>query len=372
MHWRCASSLRGCALGGHRRCTSARRSSRSAPYLAGLDELLAALDQAGGGTTLRRRWVGGGLGIGYVEEAPTHAVRLRSHHSGNPAWPTGCRIEVEPGRYLVGTPVCCSRGCCTGSTRAGDDWRRGRRDERPAPASLYGLASDPVRRSGRSAVGPARRRRSTVRDRRFYRARAGSPPVRAGDLLAILGAGAYGFAMSSNYNSRARAAEVLVEDGRWAIVRPRERLTDLFRDEHRRPLHRRAAMNHPDGILILDFGSQFTQLIARRVREAARLLRDPSADARCGLDPGMAATRSDPLRRAATRCTGRACRRPSRNCWASAFRCSGSATGCRSWRNSAVERSWPRTDGSTVGPMSASWVASCSRGSIPGRQRRSG
>jgi diaminopimelate decarboxylase len=37
--------------------------------------------------------------------------------------------------------------------------------------------------------------------------------------------------MSSNYNSRARAAEVLVDNGRWAVVRPRERLTDLFRDE---------------------------------------------------------------------------------------------------------------------------------------------
>jgi diaminopimelate decarboxylase len=57
------------------------------------------------------------------------------------------------------------------------------------------------------------------------------PPVRSGDHLALLGAGAYGFTMSSNYNSRARAAEVLVDDGRWAIVRPRERLTDLFRDE---------------------------------------------------------------------------------------------------------------------------------------------
>jgi len=57
------------------------------------------------------------------------------------------------------------------------------------------------------------------------------PPVQAGQLLAVLGAGAYGFAMSSNYNSRARAAEVLVDDGRWAVVRPRERLIDLFRDE---------------------------------------------------------------------------------------------------------------------------------------------
>jgi diaminopimelate decarboxylase len=49
--------------------------------------------------------------------------------------------------------------------------------------------------------------------------------------VAVLGAGAYAFAMSSNYNTRARPAEVLVDGDRWAVVRPRERLTDLFRDE---------------------------------------------------------------------------------------------------------------------------------------------
>ena len=56
-------------------------------------------------------------------------------------------------------------------------------------------------------------------------------PVPVGGLLAVLGAGAYAFAMSSNYNTRARAAEVLVDEGRWAVVRPRERLSDLFGDE---------------------------------------------------------------------------------------------------------------------------------------------
>jgi diaminopimelate decarboxylase len=61
-------------------------------------------------------------------------------------------------------------------------------------------------------------------------------PVASGDLLAVLCAGAYAFVMSSNYNSRARAAEVLVEDNRWAVSRPRERLADLFRDEHPDPL----------------------------------------------------------------------------------------------------------------------------------------
>ncbi len=57
------------------------------------------------------------------------------------------------------------------------------------------------------------------------------PPVESGDLLAILDAGAYGFGMSSNYNLRPRAAEVLVEDGSVRLVRRRETFDDLVRLE---------------------------------------------------------------------------------------------------------------------------------------------
>ena len=57
------------------------------------------------------------------------------------------------------------------------------------------------------------------------------PGLAAGERIAILGAGAYGFVMGSNYNARTRAAEVLVDGGRWAIVRPREELESLWRGE---------------------------------------------------------------------------------------------------------------------------------------------
>jgi len=53
------------------------------------------------------------------------------------------------------------------------------------------------------------------------------PRIQEGDLLAVLNAGAYGYAMSSQYNSRPRAAEVLVKDGKYALVRERENLEDL-------------------------------------------------------------------------------------------------------------------------------------------------
>jgi diaminopimelate decarboxylase len=57
------------------------------------------------------------------------------------------------------------------------------------------------------------------------------PGLQSGDGLAILGAGAYGFVMASNYNGRPRPAEVLVEGGRWWVARQRERTEDLFNGE---------------------------------------------------------------------------------------------------------------------------------------------
>jgi len=57
------------------------------------------------------------------------------------------------------------------------------------------------------------------------------PPVKRGDLLAIFSAGAYGMAMSSNYNARPRAAEVLVDGDRFQVIRRRETYDDLIRSE---------------------------------------------------------------------------------------------------------------------------------------------
>jgi diaminopimelate decarboxylase len=55
--------------------------------------------------------------------------------------------------------------------------------------------------------------------------------VRSGDLLAVMGAGAYGFTMSSNYNSRPRAAEVMVIGRRFYLIRAHETYRDLARGE---------------------------------------------------------------------------------------------------------------------------------------------
>ena len=54
------------------------------------------------------------------------------------------------------------------------------------------------------------------------------PPVKRGDLLSVFTAGAYGFSMASNYNSRPRAAEVLVDGDKFSIIRKRENYEDLI------------------------------------------------------------------------------------------------------------------------------------------------
>jgi diaminopimelate decarboxylase len=57
------------------------------------------------------------------------------------------------------------------------------------------------------------------------------PKIEEGDLLAVLNAGAYGFSMSSQYNSRPRAAEVMIRQGKDVLVRNREQLNDLIANQ---------------------------------------------------------------------------------------------------------------------------------------------
>jgi diaminopimelate decarboxylase len=57
------------------------------------------------------------------------------------------------------------------------------------------------------------------------------PDVDRGELLAVMSAGAYGFVMASNYNTRPRPPEVMVDGTTWRVVRPRETLDDLMRGE---------------------------------------------------------------------------------------------------------------------------------------------
>jgi diaminopimelate decarboxylase len=206
---------------------------QAAPYVAGMERLLELLEQArAAGHAPGVLDLGGGLGIRYHDEVPLEPGEWIAPLRGM-MQSSRCAIHVAPGRYLVG-----SAGVML--TRVVYQKHSGGREIAVVDSGMNDLVRPalykawheivPVQSSGApivpvDVVGPV------CETGDFLAIERDMPALAHGDLLAVLGAGAYGFAMSSNYNSRARAAEVLVDDGRWAIIRPRERLADLFRDE---------------------------------------------------------------------------------------------------------------------------------------------
>jgi len=214
-------------------CHIGSQLSSMGPFLeavALLRELLATL--RGRGFDVRYLDVGGGLGITYGDERPPSPLEygraIRSALEGERA-----TIVVEPGRSMVGNAgVLLTRVLYT---KKAEDRRFAMVDAgmndllRP---SLYGAyhAIEEVAPMGREpevtdVVGPI------CESGDFLARERTMPSVRAGDLLAVMSAGAYGASMSSTYNSRPLAAEVMVEGDRHALVRERGAYDDLTRGE---------------------------------------------------------------------------------------------------------------------------------------------
>ncbi len=178
--------------------------------------------------------IGGGLGIRYRdEEAPTpkefvDAVRPTLEAIGA----SGTKIICEMGRYIAGnagallTRVIYRKKSGAKSFLVAD---AGMNDLlRPSLYDAYHevrSVNDGAGAALSDLVGP-------VCESGDYLARDRALPDAAeGDLLAVMSAGAYGFSMASNYNSRPRPAEVLVKGNRWSVVREREHLADLIKGE---------------------------------------------------------------------------------------------------------------------------------------------
>lgn len=206
-----------------------------APFVEAIEIVLALVDQLReAGIALRHIDVGGGLGIAYRDEKPAAPLELGQRVVAM-AKAHGLEILVEPGRVIVGNAaVLLTR--VLGTKRNGDKEfvlvDGGMNDLlRPALYEAYhhievvGDASDrPVRVV--DVVGPV------CESGDFLALDRPLPALQEGDLLAVYGAGAYGFAMSSNYNSRPRAAELLIDAEQVCIIRDREQLSDLWRGEH--------------------------------------------------------------------------------------------------------------------------------------------
>jgi diaminopimelate decarboxylase len=205
-----------------------------APYAEGIRRLLdvvARLRTAGvaGIATLD---IGGGLGIRYRDESPL-APEVLAEVVLPLVREAGLGLTLEPGRYLVGSAGVLLTTVLSRKHSGGKDLvivDAGMNDlVRPSHYLAYHEMVE-VETHGRAAaevdvVGPVCETGDFLaRDREL-------PALERGERLAVLGAGAYGFVMASNYNTRPRPAEVMVDGGRWWVARPRETVEELYRTE---------------------------------------------------------------------------------------------------------------------------------------------
>ncbi len=207
------------------------------PFIEALRKVKAFLGRLEDrGITVRYLDLGGGLGITYDDERPPHpqeyAAAIREELGG-----ADYTLILEPGRVIAGNGgILVTEVQYTKVNSGGDEEKRfvivdAAMNDLARP-SLYGAYHEiiPVVQEERPVqkvdiVGPICESGDFMaRDRML-------PEVRQGDLLAIMSCGAYGFSMASNYNSRPRAAEVLVGGDCFRVIRMREDYEDLIRGE---------------------------------------------------------------------------------------------------------------------------------------------
>ena len=209
------------------------------PFLAALDRLLALVDALkADGVPIHHLDLGGGLGIRYSNETPPEpAVLMDALFKRLDQWSGGKPPPVmfEFGRALVG-----NAGLLL--TRTEYLKQNGDKHFAVVDASMTELIR-PTLYQGWHRI-EAVRQRATTPTRRYdivgpvcesgdWLGRDRPLAVEAGDLLVILSAGAYGSVMSSNYNTRPRPAEILIDGGRAAVIREREKIASLFALERR-------------------------------------------------------------------------------------------------------------------------------------------
>lgn len=218
-------------------CHIGSQITEEAPYLDALDRMLDLVEAlATSGIALEHIDFGGGLGIQYQAEEPPRADALWAKllQKIDARGLQNHTLMIEPGRSLVGNAGVCltevlfmkpgeQKNFCIVDAAMND---------LPRPAMYQAFHSIvPLAQTTASApallcdvVGPVCESGDWIgKDR--------SLAARAGDVLAVMSAGAYCMSMSSNYNSRPRPAEVLVDGAGATLIRPREQVSDLFRSE---------------------------------------------------------------------------------------------------------------------------------------------
>ncbi|MBM3361453.1 MAG: diaminopimelate decarboxylase [Betaproteobacteria bacterium] len=216
-------------------CHIGSQITQAGPYLDAMERVLDLVDALkNSGILLQHIDFGGGLGINYNQDTPPAAdelwrqllARIDARGYGQ------CKLMIEPGRSLVGNAGLCltevvytkpgsHKNFCIVDAAMNDL-------PRPAMYEAFHQIVPVTPRHGPmltyDVVGP-------VCESGDWLGRDRSLCVQSGDLLAVLSAGAYCMSMASNYNSRGRPAEILVDGAQAHLIRERETTADQMRGE---------------------------------------------------------------------------------------------------------------------------------------------
>ena len=203
------------------------------PFIESVQHLRdLVLELRDSGVNIEHIDIGGGLGIRYADETiPSPSDLISSVRAELD--PLGTELMIEPGRSIVGNAGALLTKVLV--EKAGDTKNFAIVDAamndllRPALYSAWQnivevSITEAAEKSTYDIVGP-------VCETGDFLGKERELSAHEGDLLAIMGAGAYSFSMSSNYNSRPRAAEILVKDAQHFVIRKRESLSSLWQDE---------------------------------------------------------------------------------------------------------------------------------------------
>ena len=229
-----ASTLPGIAVVGVD-CHIGSQITEVAPYLDALDKLLKLIDElASLGIALKHLDLGGGLGIRYDDETPLAPKVLLDKVFAQLQARGYAHLELvlEPGRSLVGNAGVLlttvqylkhteARNFAIVDAAMNDLMRPALYE---AWHGVLPVVSNTAATTLYDVVGP-------VCESADWLARGRQLALNEGDIIAIESAGAYGFVMAGNYNSRPRPAEVMVDGDHFHVIRQRETFEDLIRGE---------------------------------------------------------------------------------------------------------------------------------------------
>ncbi len=208
------------------------------PFVDALERLLLLIDElAERGIAIEHLDVGGGLGVTYNDEQPPHPKAYTQAMAEKMVGRENLKLILEPGRAIAanaGILVTEVEFIKEGEEKSFAIVDAAMNDLlRPALYSAW-QSIIPVKEESEATpktydvVGPVCETGDFIgKDRQLA--------ITSGDLLAVRSAGAYGFVMASNYNSRCRPAEIMVEGDKAIVVRERENQKDLWKGEYKLP-----------------------------------------------------------------------------------------------------------------------------------------